>query len=107
MPSTRTLTGVSAIFSAAHRSRDGVLHGHTWEVTCWWSGCPDAVAKQAELQRHLSAFDHTVLPDEIAWGEDLAEMILASMDCRKVEVARPLERIFAVAERLTSTAKES
>lgn len=93
----RTLTGVSAVLSAAHRSKEGVLHGHTWEVVCWWDGCPDAVAKQAELNRYLSIFDHTVLADGIAWAEYLAQTILLGMDCVKVEVNRPLERLFAVA----------
>lgn len=101
MPDVRTMTGVSAILSAAHRSREGVMHGHTWEVTCWWSGCPDAVVKQAELIKYLSIFDHTILADGVAWGETLAEAILHGMKCERVEVSRPLERIYAVAERTT------
>jgi len=99
MTDIRTLTGVSAILSAAHRSREGVMHGHTWEVTCWWDDCPDAVTKQAELQKYLSVFDHTVLADGIAWGEKLGEAILLGMNCARVEVSRPLERIYAVVER--------
>lgn len=94
----RTRTGVSAILSAAHRSREGVLHGHTWEVTCWWDDCPDAVQKQAELRKYLSVFDHTVLADDVAWGETLAKAILIGMGCTRVDVNRPLERIFATAE---------
>lgn len=99
MSDIRILTGVSGILSAAHRSREGIMHGHTWEVTCWWSDCPDAVAKQAELTKYLSIFDHTVLADGLAWGEKLAEAILHGMKCVKVEVSRPLERIYAVIER--------
>lgn len=92
-------TGVSAVLSAAHRSREGVLHGHTWEITCWWAGSPDAVAKLAELNKYLSIFDHTVLADDVAWGETLATAILIGMDCARVDVSRPLERIFASVER--------
>lgn len=92
-------TGVSAILSAAHRSRDGIMHGHTWEITCWWAGTPDAVKKQAELNKYLSIFDHTVLADDVAWGETLAKAILIGMDCARVDVSRPLERIFASVER--------
>lgn len=95
----KELTGVGAILSAAHRSRDGNMHGHTWEVVTWWQGCPDAVEKQRELVEYLSVFDHTVLADGIAWGEKLAETILLWMDCERVEVSRPLERIYAIAER--------
>lgn len=95
----KTLTGASAIFCAAHNSRNGVLHGHTWEVICWWEGSPDVVEKQQELIRYLKIFDHTVLADGIAWAEKLAETILLGMNCVKVEVSRPLERLYAMAER--------
>lgn len=96
----KVLTGVSSILCAAHRSVEGSMHGHTWEVTCWWSGVPDAVQKQAELNKYLSIFDHAVLADGIAWAEKLAETIILGMDCQKVEVRRPLERLYAVAERI-------
>jgi hypothetical protein len=39
------------------------------------------------------------LGDETAWGEALATAILLGMDCHKVEVRRPLEGLFAIAER--------
>lgn len=94
----RILTGVSAVFSAAHNSREGVLHGHTWQVTAWWSTEPDAAQKQQELRQYLKTFDHTVLDDSMAWGEYVGRKILADMGCCKVEVSRPLEGLFAVAE---------
>lgn len=95
----RILTGVSAVFSAAHESRDGILHGHTWRVTAWWDTEPDAVRKQHELLHFLHVFDHTLLPESLAWGECLAREIMVGLDCCKVEVSRPLEGLFAVAER--------
>jgi 6-pyruvoyl-tetrahydropterin synthase len=94
----RILTGVTAVFSAAHRSREGVLHGHTWQITAWWDNEPDAVEKQRALREYLTIFDHTVLADGVAWGECLARTILYGMKCCKVEVSRPLEGLFAVAE---------
>lgn len=95
----KILTGVSAVFSAAHRSTEGVLHGHTWQITAWWDDGPDAVQKQKELKGYLTIFDHTVLADNVAWGECLGRAILHGMECCKVEVSRPLEGIFAVVER--------
>ena len=95
----KTLTGVSAVLSAAHKSRNGVLHGHTWQITAWWSDEPDAVQKRRDLQAYLSIFDHTVLADGLAWGECLARTILVGMGCEKVEVSRPLEGIYAVVGR--------
>lgn len=95
----KSMTGVSAVLSAAHRSREGVMHGHTWEVIAWWTGEPDAVQKQKELQKYLTIFDHTVLADDVAWGETLARAIIHGLGCVKVEVNRPLERIYAVVER--------
>jgi len=94
----RVLTGASAIVAAAHRSRDGVMHGHTWRIKAWWQGTPDAVSKQTELRNYLSRFDHSVLPDELAWGEAFGAMILQDLGCVKVEIDRPLEGIFAVIE---------
>lgn len=92
----KVLTGARAILSAAHRSREGQLHGHTWEIVAWWEGLPDAVEKQKELTNYLRVFDHSVLADGIAWGEKLAETICAGLDCVKVEINRPLEGIYAV-----------
>jgi hypothetical protein len=51
------------------------------------------------LNKYLSIFDHTVLADDVAWGETLATAILYGMNCQKVEVSRPLEGIFAAVER--------
>lgn len=96
----KVLTGVSGIISAAHRSKDGNLHGHTWEVVAWWAEGPCAVERKAALTKYLSTFDHAVLADDCAWGEALATAILLGMNCEKVEVRRPLEGLFAVAERL-------
>lgn len=98
----KVLTGAGSIISAAHRNRDGQLHGHTWEVTAWWQAGPCAVERQQTLASYLSIFDHQVLGDEIAWGEALAVSILHGLDCVKVEVARPLERIYAIAERIAA-----
>jgi len=91
-------TGASAIVSAAHRSQDGTMHGHTWEVKAWWAEGCCAIQRQAELRSYLSIFDHTVLGDEIAWGEALGKSVLMGLDCVKVEVSRPLEGIFASVE---------
>lgn len=90
------LTGAGAVLSAAHRSRDGAMHGHTWEIVCWWAGVPCAVQKQRELTDYLSRFDHTVLDDAVAWGEAMGRMILTDLGCVRVDINRPLERIYAV-----------
>ncbi len=95
----KVLTGAGAILSAAHRSRNGQMHGHTWEVTAWWTGDPDATERQQALSKYLSIFDHQVLADGVAWAESLAKAILIGMDCERVEISRPLERLYAVAER--------
>ena len=95
----KVLTGVSAIISAAHRSTDGVMHGHTWEIKAWWIDSPCAVQMQAELRKYLAIFDHTLLGDELAWGEAMGKSILLGLGCVKVEVSRPLEGIFAVVKR--------
>lgn len=92
------LTGAGAVFCAAHRSREGVMHGHTWEVIGWWTGRPDATAKQAELVKYLSFFDHSILADSMAWAEDLVDRIAKDLGCASVEIRRPLERLYAKKE---------
>lgn len=92
----KVLTGASAVLSAAHHSKEGVLHGHTWSIRCWWLGKPDAVQKQAELRAYLASFDHSILPDDLAWGEALGARILNDLSCHQVEVSRPLEGIYAM-----------
>lgn len=89
------LSGVGGVFSASHNSPEGVLHGHSYEVWAWFPQ-RDARGLQQRLHAVLERLDHTHLPDELAWGEALAEHIAAQLpDCHEVEVRRPLERIGA------------
>lgn len=89
------LTGVGGVLSASHQSPEGVLHGHSYEIWAWFPQ-QDARALQKRLEEVLRALDHTHLPDELAWGEALAEHIGAQLEgCVEVEVRRPLERIAA------------
>ena len=91
-------TGAQSVICAAHRSKDGNVHGHTWVVRAWWPKGPDASEKQQILRSYLSIFDHTLLADELAWGEALAESICLGLDAHRVEVSRPHEGLYAVAE---------
>lgn len=90
-------TGVGGFFCAAHRDRDtGQLHGHTWDVIAWFNSPKDAIALQGDLQAVLSAFDHQVLPDNLAWGEAIADAICGRLEgCVEVQISRPSERIYA------------
>lgn len=97
----KALTGASATISAAHRSRDGSLHGHTWQVTAWWPEGPDAVERQEALRSYLSIFDHTELGPDAAWAEALGKTILLGLNCCRVDVSRPLEGLHASVTRLT------
>lgn len=89
------MTGVGGVFCASHNSPEGVLHGHSYEVRAWFRRS-DARDLQSELLAVLAKLDHTHLPDELAWGEEIAEHIGHQLPgCRRVEVSRPLERIYA------------
>lgn len=96
--SVSAFTGTSAVVSAAHRDTDGNLHGHTWEITAWWPEGEDSVTLKQKLEQYLEIFDHTVLGDDVAWGEAIAKAVLIGLKCSRVEVRRPLERLYAVAE---------
>lgn len=96
---SRILTGVGAHFCAAHAGADGILHGHTYEVTAWWQFDGDAVARQAQLTKALEQFDHGTLPANVSLAENLAKSLVLSLDANEVEVRRPLERLYAKAVR--------
>lgn len=94
----KVLTGVTGIVSAAHHSKDGKLHGHTWEIKAWWPAGECAVELKKRLGAYLVDFDHQLLGDCAAWGEAMGKCILLGLDCCRVEVSRPLEGIFAIIE---------
>ena len=87
------LTGVSGHFSAAHKSTDGVLHGHTWQVLAWFKtpGKVDAACYKASLDALLRSWDHGELPDHLSWAEDIAAAVGKLVNCVEVVVSRPLE----------------
>lgn len=66
-----------------------------------------AEAILSKLRSYLSRFDHSVLPDELAWGEAFGAQIVADLGCVKVEIERPLEGIFATVEALTTTQRSA
>lgn len=101
--SERRLTGVGAVMCVSHRDQEtGQMHGHTYEVNVWipFGHVASALDLQRNLRLVIARLDHTVLPDELAWGEQLAAHIGRSMwvyhsTITAVEVNRPLERIYA------------
>jgi 6-pyruvoyl-tetrahydropterin synthase len=97
------LTGVGATFCAAHRGtgeRD-VLHGHSYEVVAWFEyDGQDAERLQQKLVQFLkSHLDHLTLRDELARAEGIAQMVQQCLGAERVEVRRPLERLYAEASR--------
>jgi hypothetical protein len=97
------LTGVGAIFCAAHRGtgRRDFVHGHSYEVTAWfiYDG-QDAEALQDKLSHFLrSHLDHTTLRNDMVRAEEVARMVLQCLGAERVEVRRPLERLYAEARR--------
>lgn len=79
--------------------RRGVARAHLGDNRVVGRG-PDATAKQRELVSYLSIFDHQVLGDEVAWGEALGKSICLGLGCVRVDVSRPLERLYAKVERI-------
>jgi hypothetical protein len=91
------LTGVAGHFSATHKSPEGKWHGHTWYVKAWFRNKHrlDARVMQASLNTMLARYDHSELPEHLAWGEDIAREIATLVNCVEVEVSRPAEGIYA------------
>lgn len=91
------LTGVAGHFSATHKSPEGQWHGHTWYVRIWFRNKhrSDARVMQASLNTMLARYDHSELPEHLAWGEDIARELGSLANCVEVEVSRPAEGIYA------------
>lgn len=88
------LVGVSGHFSAAHKDTlTGDVHGHTWLVTAWFSqpGRSDARCHKAALDAVIALWDHKLLPDKMAWGEDIACAVATLANVVEVEISRPAE----------------
>lgn len=96
MASGKMFTGVGCILDAAHKSKDGVLHGHTWEIEAWWLwDGTGACERQAQLNNLVAAHDHGLLQPEIAWAEQMAEHVGEMLGCESVEIRRDGRRLFA------------
>lgn len=103
------MTGAGALLKATHRSREGIVHEHEWEVRVWTRAYTDATVLRYCLTQWLERYEGKHLPDNLAWAEDLATAILLAAHgghssdfavplCR-VEILRHAERLYAVAER--------
>lgn len=95
---SRILIGVRAHFSAAHRDLEsGEIHGHTWLVLAKFE--PQARADircyETSLKTILAQWDHKLLPDSLAWAEDIARTVGTLVSCVEVEVSRPSEGFYA------------
>lgn len=96
------LTGVGGVLSCAHEPINadifgGEMHGHSYEVTAWFAnddGADVRMFKKA-FETLLATMDHKTLPPELATGEAIARRFGLLAKCVKVEVRRPLERIYA------------
>lgn len=91
-----TQTGVGVVICYAHADKiSGALHGHSCEAVIWFDGGHDAKKLQEHCVRLFADLDHAVLPDELAWAEDLAAEIKHRSNAVEVEIRRPLERLYA------------
>jgi 6-pyruvoyl-tetrahydropterin synthase len=88
-------TTVRGVLSVAHRSPEGQLHGHSYEIKVRYRHGHDARALLRHLNLVLERLDHTTLSDEIRWAEELAEHIGGQLPgCLRVEANRELEGIY-------------
>lgn len=95
-----TLTGVTGVLSCAHPPVNaeifgGEIHGHSYEVTAWFTEGGDVRVYQAALDSMLKQWDHKTLPPELATAEAISRAVLRLVGCKEVEVRRPLERYHA------------
>lgn len=96
------LTGVGGVLSCAHAPINadifgGETHGHSYEVIAWFENEDGADVRmfQKSFETMLKTLDHKTLPPELATGEAIARRFGLLAKVVKVEVRRPLERIYA------------
>ena len=84
-------TGVGFILSIGHKG-----HGHSYDCIAWYRFGADVEALQRQVDAVRSMFDHDTMLDELELGEKLAREIGRQLPgCIRVDVNRPLERIYA------------
>lgn len=89
-------TGVGCVLCIAHTNAAGKVHGHSYEVVAWVPEGEDALELQRELDRALTALDHSQLEAALASGEDMSRWVRSAIPrVVEVEIRRPLERIYA------------
>jgi 6-pyruvoyl-tetrahydropterin synthase len=73
------------------------MHGHSYQVTAWFQNDDqrDARCMKAMVEAMCAHWDHTVLPPELSWGENIARAVGCLANCVEVEVSRPLEGFHA------------
>jgi hypothetical protein len=91
----RCLTGVRAVFCAAHYSPEGEDHGHDYEVWAYWPAGADARHRKAQLEAMLAEFDHKRLPEGLAWDNALAPLFGGLLAAVRIRIIRPLQGIEA------------
>jgi 6-pyruvoyl-tetrahydropterin synthase len=82
---------VTTNLECAHRSDDGVLHGHSYVIEVWFPAGRD-LAKTAIMVRNLSArVDHTLLEESIGSStmESIATWFITNAKASRVVVRRP------------------
>lgn len=96
MTETKAQIGVGFLLCVSHRDKvTGELHGHTYEAVCWFPGGVEAEKLRGDCERLCADLDHSILPPELAWAEDLIAEIKRRTNALGVELRRPLERLYA------------
>lgn len=82
---------VTVNLECAHRSRDGVLHGHSYVVEVWFLAGEDMSMLAAEVHEVAEQVDHSLLEESVgaASMEAIAEWFLREAEAVRVVVRRP------------------
>lgn len=88
--------GVGFLLCVTHADKvTGNLHGHTYEAVCWFNREGHEAEKlRTHCQRLCADLDHSVLPPELAWAEDLGDEVKRRTNAASVDINRPLERLY-------------
>lgn len=86
---------VNGSFTARHICAEPVEHEHIWNVEATFEVAPrtDARCYIAMLDGVLSHWEGTLLPPQLEWSEDIAAAVGQLVNCVRVVVSRPADRI--------------
>lgn len=81
----RTLAAVTANAECAHRSADGKIHGHSYQIEVWFMAGPDLVKTRAAILAIVAKVDHSMLEESVGAPSQEAMAEWLFLQCESIK----------------------